>query len=864
RTSPPASLAAARRSRPPRRPWCLVILLAVLLGAAAAGGGEPGSSWAEALHAERGALWSASAGRPPSREAQRQAAARIEERFPVEWDWALQDGGLDFERWFGRAEAAEIERDMIRKALGELGPAGSDLAERLEALVSSGAPPSDRRWLDLHAEACERRREIRLRPLLLRCRQVLFTRHHNMGGSHYAYTEAQSDAQNERHFHPGASLCILHLEGPRGGVETLIDDPHGVIRDPDVSHDGRRALFSWKKSDRGDDYHLYEMDLETREIRQITSGLGYADYEGAYLPSGDIIFNSTRCVQTVDCWWTEVSNLYTCDRQGGFLRRLTFDQVHTNFPTVMSDGRVIYTRWEYVDRGQVYPQPLFQMNPDGTGQTEFYGNNSWFPTTILHARGIPGSHKAVAILTGHHSRQTGKIAIIDPAKGRQENEGVEEIAPVRETPAVRIDAYGQSGELFQYPYPISETEYLVTYDPYGWARQPVVFAVYFTTIDGRRELLAADPRISSNQPIPIAPRPVPPLMPSRVDYRQETGVFYVQDIHAGPGLAGVPRGSIRKIRVVALRHRPAGIRSNRNHGPAGSALICTPIAIGNGSWDVKVVLGDATVLEDGSACFRVPARTPVYFQAIDASGHMAQTMRSWSTLQPGEHFSCVGCHEAKSDAAAASSRATLAMRRGPQDLEPFHGPPRGFSFRREIQPILDRHCIRCHRDRSRRLDAGPPRAGDAAGGLAGEERPAFSLLGEETPEPHSGRRWSDAYLALTQAAGEPLSGRPNRLVHWISAQSAPPMLPPYDSGAARSGILPLLESGHGSVELTREELDKIACWIDLLVPYCGDYAEASAWTEGEEETYAHFLRKRLRMEALERENITRWIAESAR
>lgn len=380
---------------------------------------------------------------------------------------------------------------------------------------------------------------------------------------------------------------------------------------------------------------LYEMDVETRQVRQFTFGPGFADYEGAYLPSGDIIFNSTRCVQTVDCWWTEVSNPYTCDKDGKYLRRLTFDQVHTNFPTVTDDGRVIYTRWDYNDRAQIYPQGLFQMNADGTGQSEYYGNK-------------------------------------------------------------------------QYVRP---------------------YAIYLMAIDGRRELLAADPDISCNQPIPLVARDRPRIRPSTVDYRKKTATYYVQDVYFGQGLPGIARGTIKKLRVIALDFRAAGIGRTSNSGPGGGALASTPVGVGNACWDVKVVLGDATVYEDGSAMFTVPARTPVYFQALDANGHMVQTMRSWSTLQPGETFSCIGCHENKNEAPPVG-RPTRAQNAGPQKLEPFYGPARGFSFDKEIQPILDRHCIECH---------------------TGREGQAFSLLANRTATKESKRRWSDSYLAMTDA-----------------------------------------------------------------------------------------------------------------
>ncbi len=442
---------------------------------------------------------------------------------------------------------------------------------------------------------------------------LVFTKHATIRPSFFAYTEGQSDAQNERHFLPGATLCLLEWDGSSIQTRTLLDDPTGAIRDPAVSYDGTRVLFAWKKSLDDDDYHLYELDVAANHIRQITSGLGFADYEPSYLPSGDIVFSSSRCVQTVDCWWTEVSNLYTCGPDGRFLHRLSFDQVHSIFPSVLDDGRVIYSRWDYNDRGQIFPQALFQMNPDGTGQTAFYKNNSWFPTTIVHARGIPGTEKVMAVFCGHHTTQAGKLGILDPSKGREDDAGAQLIAPLRETRAERTDAYGQAGELFQYPYPLSETEFLVGYASRGWGgwsrhRGDAHFGIYWMDLDGHRELLASDPDRPCQQPVPLAARPRPALRPSTVDYRKTTGTYYVQNIYEGPGLAGVPRGTIKKLRVVALEFRPAGVGNNGSAGPGGAALVCTPIAAGNGTWDVKIVLGDATVRDDGSAFFTVPAR----------------------------------------------------------------------------------------------------------------------------------------------------------------------------------------------------------------------------------------------------------------
>jgi hypothetical protein len=541
-----------------------------------------------------------------------------------------------------------------------------------------------------------------------------------------------------------------------------------------------------------------------------------------------------------------VSNLYRCDADGKFLRRLTFDQVHNNYPTVTQDGRILYTRWEYNDRSQIYPQPLLQMMPDGTGQTEFYGGNSWFPTTILHARNIPGTGKVVAIATGHHSRQTGKLIVLDPAKGRQEADGAQLIAPVRETKAEKIDAYGQDGELFQYPYPLSETEYLVAYHPVGW--QPgrdwsfsPRFGVYWMHQDGRRELLAADPTLPCNQPVPLRVRRAVFRRSDLVDYRKAEGTYYVQDVYAGLAMQGVARGTVTTLRVVALDFRAAGVGDNGNHGPGGGALISTPIAIGNGAWDPKIILGDATVHEDGSVFFKVPARTPVYFQLLDANGRMVQSMRSWSTLQPGENASCTGCHEHKNSSPPVALQQTRAFRKGVEALKPFHGATRGFSFAREIQPILETRCVSCH---------------DGGSGTP------YNLTRAEVVDAAAKRRWMQSYLDLTHSQPEGRKrdqqhrwrGNPDHpMVNWISAASVPTPIPPYSAGSNRSRVTTLLDEGHGDVELTREEKEKLAAWIDLGVPFCGDYTEAHAWNEGEAAKYQRYYDKRKRLEAEERQ-----------
>lgn len=944
------------------------------------------------------AEWEAEKAKAPDNNARRRLTGKYQTKlsapikdlyatYPVECDWLLQD--LPGNDWFMQSSETELIRQAIAKAAAEIGR-NAEAAKACQQLIDAGKDGTAPAWLALYCDYAKERRRQRLTVLSENAPRFVYIKRAPVTPSFFAYTEGQSDAQHERFFRPGCELCILTVNSDGScSEETLIRDEQGMMRDPDVAFDAGRILFSWKKSDRQDDYHLYEFNLSDRQVRQITHGLGVADFEGIYVPGDHIVFSSTRCVQTVDCWWTEVSNLYTCDLQGRYLRRLGFDQVHTVYPQLMNDGSIVYTRWDYNDRGQTFTQSLFRMNTDGSAQTELYGNNSWFPTTPCHARQIPGTTKFLAVAMGHHTWQAGKLICIDPLKGRQEAEGVVMLAPREEAKAVRIDAYGQSGDLFRHPYPVSENDVVTAFIPalLNTSRGAQNFGIYYVHTDGRRELLAWNAWRAGNHPVALRPRTVPPARPSLVDYRQENATFYLQDIYHGPGLAGVTRGDVKSLRVVALDFRAAGIRNNNSRGPGGSALICTPVAFGNGSWDVKRVLGTTPVYEDGSAFFKVPARTPLFFQALDAQGQVIQTMRSWSTLQPNEVFSCIGCHENKNEIASPSRSRSIAGSRGPQALTPFFPEARGFSYLKDIQPIWDRHCVSCHQattsqpapprptpsashcfpsdtvnaicddilpdhscDHSIRrmtwhphrncrewvqLDFPEPRTVDKArvywfddepikgacrppaswqllylDANDGQWRPVvtsepftvhkdrFNALsfaavttkalrievqlqeryssgvlewqvagpGENYPDlkkidlsatavddPQAGRRWTASYTTLTR------KGRSSKLVNWISSQSAPPMLPPRSGGACQSSLLTLLRDGHRGVKLSARELETIAMWIDLAVPFCGDYREANLWNDQEMAKYDHYERKRQRLEALERAHLEAFI-----
>ena len=557
----------------------------------------------------------------------------------------------------------------------------------------------------------------------------IVVRNKPLGGSHYAYTEGISDDTgspegNESNFRPGSEMILVEILPDGSGLKTretvLLSSSSGVIRDPDVSLNGTTVLFSWKKNS-SDDFHLYTMDLSAYDpsstVKQITFGPGVADFEGKFLPSGKIVFSSSRCIQNVDCWKVPVSNLYLCNDDGSNIIRVGYDQVHTTYPTVTGDGRVIYTRWDYNDRNQMYVQAVFQMMPDGTNQTELFGNDSCFPTTLLHTREIPGtSSKYVSVSSGHHTWQSGKMVIIDTAVGRNTPDAVTYAFPKDGGDKnIHVDGQNQSGPQYRYPYALNENEFLVSYCPTGWSspQENTPFGIYYMNRNTGKQIpiVTANGNIAASQLVPVKTRVIF-SRPSMVNYASQTGTVYIGNIYEGDGLSGVEAGSAKYLRVVEIEFRSSAIGATAASG-TGTSDPYTPVSAANGSWDVKRVLGIVPIEEDGSALFKVPSETPLYFQVLNSEGEMIQSMRSWTTLMPNETFSCVGCHEDKNTTPPFGATTTLAMKKGVSliqkdlwmsgeeydDYDPYTDAE-GFSYLEQIQPIFNENCISCHNDRS--------------------------------------------------------------------------------------------------------------------------------------------------------------------
>ena len=339
------------------------------------------------------------------------------------------------------------------------------------------------------------------------------------------------------------------------------------------------------------------------------------------------------------------------------------------------------------------------------------------------------------------------------------------------------------------------------------------------------------------------------LIPDTVDYTKDTGTYYVHDVYAGFGLKGIPRGEAKTLRVVEIDYRAAPVGEKTNGGPGGGSMNSTPVSIGNATWDVKRILGDAEIHEDGSVRVDVPAMVSQYHQVLNAKGQVIQTTRTWDTIRPGEQKSCMGCH-VKEDANfyPYEEKDTIAWTREPQKLKPFYGESRGFSFKKEVQPILDRNCIDCHDGNDDCIDL----RGIAVDGANKNKR-----------------KWTRSYLNLTEAErddrGSYFKRKPEEgIVSWINMMSRPTEIPPYFAGSAKSYLVKMLEDGHYDVQLAEEDLHKIYAWIDLLVPFSGDHREGHAWSDDEMAFYDYYENKRKAQHVEEAQNIVDYLAQSAK
>jgi len=595
------------------------------------------------------------------------------------------------------------------------------------------------------------------------CQEIIFVQRGGYSDPHwYANIGYFCDDEKKTAYASGAQLCKLNLKTHK--VSILLETDKGCIRDPKVHYDGEKIIFAWRK-DSSEFYHLYEMDLDGNIIRQITSG-PYNDYEPEYLPDGGIVFISTRARRWVGCWMTQVGNLHRCDGDGQNIKMLSSNIEQDNTPSVLHNGQILYMRWEYVDRSQVEFHHLWTMNPDGTNQAIYYGNQV-SGGVFLSCRPIPNDDRVIGIYSPGHGRRDhyGWLSFFSSKYGPDAKKGLNRIPFAR--------GMSPLSDLAD-PWPMSTKTILVA-DKHK-SRLLIVEKgskkytdkVVYEIKDNHAKWLLQSPR-------PVIKRQREKVISDRTDWSQAVGYQVLIDVYNSRNMKGIKRGEIKKLLIIETLPKPV----NFSGGPDTISWL--------GTFTLERILGTVPVEADGSAYFELPANRPVFYVALDEKDLSCKRMHSFTSVMPGEMLTCLGCHEDRRQVGKNQddNSRILALQRKPSKITPIKGVPDVPDFIRDIQPVLDKYCVKCHNTEKR------------AGRL--------SLAGD------MGHSLSLSYLSLI-FRNEIVDGR-NGLGNRASRSV----------GSSASKLLRRLEGSHHDVKAEKADWIKVWAWIEAAAPFCGTY-----------------------------------------
>jgi len=635
------------------------------------------------------------------------------------------------------------------------------------------------------------RETMRVHPLVVG-QPIVFIVRNQYPGSYHAiatmfptaehYTKT-NEPYNKLFKGPGAMKVIDFATG--GKVKTLVDVPEGVARDPDVHFSGKKIVFAMRHH-KDEDYHIYEINADGTNLKQLTSAEGVADWDPIYLPDDSIVFSSLREPKYNMCSRDHAANLFRMEADGANIFQITKNTLFDNHSSLLPDGRILYARWEYVDRNFGDAHSVWTVNPDGTNQALYWGNNTPVPPAEYNNHHIPGTQKFISILGPHHYMLTGSLAVIDRRLGIDGREPLVRTWPAGTAERCRADGgFAPDSILGPYedPWPLSDKYFLCSRITY----KGKYMGIFLIDTFGNETLLHTE-EPGCFDAMPIKPRKRPPVVPARRDFRNEPGYLYVTNVYEGTHMKGVKPGSVKYLRVVESpekRHWSRGSWQGQGYTAPGMNWH---------SLENKRILGTVPVEKDGSAYFEVPTDKFVYFQLLDENGMMIQSMRSGTVVQSGETTGCVGCHEHRLTAPVLmESSMPLALRREPSKLKGWYGPQRDFSYTAEVQPVFDEHCVKCH----------------DYGKKAGKK---LNLAGDR------GRAFNKSYVELwtKKSSGKGyikcVGGGPAQI------QQA------YSWGSHASKIVQMIRAGHNKVKLSKEDFDRVVTWIDLNGVYNPSYA----------------------------------------
>lgn len=711
--------------------------------------------------------------------------------------------------------------------------------------------------------------------------KILFVKRFTYSANHYYTQHLNSD------WMPGGNLFVLDLKTKE--VNALVPELEGgVFGRFDLDYDARHVVFAWKKS-QWVGYRIYEIEIDpgtgarVGPLTQITfppknePGLmakygtrkadggkwdyhhGTEDLDPCYLPDGNIVFVSSRCQYGTLCDAPDVfvtTTMYRMDRDGSDIRQLSFGSLNEFTPVILPDGRIIYSRWEYVDKGAVAVKCLWAMRPDGSASQEIYGNDIAAPTTMIQARPLPQRKGEYVMLGTPHcpQGQVGTVIRLDMSKDIRSRDPMSYITDdidimiepgfhFQSGDTMIFDRAGKTGRLFTDPYPVNQGFYLAARkDPGVPWKDPRAYGLVWLNENGEDIPLYQDPEISCFHPFPLKVRTRPPVLPSTTDpelAKRNLANCVVTDVYHG--LEDVERGCIKYIRILEQVPRPWAARRLWEGDAYDQQHACVSKDTHLG---LKVQHGIVPVEQDGSAHFVVPANKNIFFQVLDEHYMAVQTERTFVNYMPGESRSCIGCHETPGSS-PSNRRNTfpMALSRAPSDPGPQPGELSGqrpIDYAADVQPIWDRHCIQCH------SGAVPEGGLDLSGTMTEHFSVSYESLIEARRDREGGVLWR---LDESEIPDDIYGRKPGQLllagptigenhpkddnVHYMPARSfgshtsiLVAMLAPgkvHLSDPAHSSRARELSEVHKEVQLSQDEMVKVITWVDTNAQFYGMY-----------------------------------------
>ncbi len=722
-------------------------------------------------------------------------------------DWLFQaDGKPTRERTaseigWARELAARLKKNPKTRDLA------AELAELAKLEKRLAAVAEGKMSEEIYLDARRVKRRIMFANPVVNFSKLLFIDNPYTSGVEWAH---QARHRNGMMAVAGGRLLVLDGLHPGGRVTKLAPDTPASFWRPDLSYDARRVLFCCKPVDE-ESFHLYEINIDGSRLRQLTFGK-YDDTDPIYLPDGRILFTTSRANTYVRCMpYTYSYILARCDADGKNIYLISRNNEPDWCPSLLPDGRVIYSRWEYHDKALWRIQSLWTTNPDGTNTMTFWGNQSVWPDHLAEPRAIPGSNRVMFTGLAHHDWFTGSIGIIDPDKGRNFPDGLTKVTRDVDWPECgrppadpgEAEDYHVSGKYTAYktPYPLSEEDFLVS-ARVGDSKDK--FRLFLMDVHGNRELIY-EGNYNVWHAMPVVARARPHQRPDAVQWpgtgsdrrRAKPGVMYSADVYQG--VPDLPRGSVKHLRVIQMDAKTYSTwqRDGRFSGPVVS------IVQDDG---VKRILGTVPVERDGSVSFEVPAGRALHFQLLDDKYRAIHTMRSFSGVMPGERRGCVGCHESHS--VSPSRQTGLALRAAPKKLIPPPWGTKSISYEAMVQPVLDKYCGKCHQGE-------------------GEARKDYDL----TLRPGKGV-FKEPYLSLVGYAQFNNIGADTKtsgIAGAMFAENFPKSDPksyvtfrPMQYLSRTSRLIEMASSGkHYDVKVDPDSLRQLIGWVDANCPYRG-------------------------------------------